>query len=66
MKRVIVKITFKDGSVGYYKSKECITAFKDAAKVFGGEYAKGLVEGLNFAIECYEDVLTEKAEIEEL
>lgn len=66
MKKVVIRITFTDGSVGYYKSSEIITSFKDQAKVFDRKYAEGLVEGLNFAINFYEDLLTKEAKIEEL
>ena len=66
MKKAIIKVTFKDGSFGYYKSNECITSEKSWAKVFSKTYAEGLVEGINFGIKLYEDPMTEKAEIEEL
>lgn len=66
MKKAIIRITFTDGSVGYYKSSECITSFKDQAKVFDLKYAEGLKDGLNFAIKTYEDLLTKSAEVEEL
>ena len=66
MKKVIIQITFTDGSVGYYKSTEIITSSKKDAKVFDKRYAEGLRDGLNFAIKTYEDASTKSAEIVEL
>ena len=66
MTKTIIKITFKDDSVGYYKSTECVTSFRDQAKIFDKRYAEGLADGINFAIKTYGDVMTKKAEIEVL
>lgn len=64
MKLAVVKIIFKDGSIGYYKNKDIITSFKDEALKVDMRYAQGLCEGLNFAIQTYEDELTDHAETE--
>lgn len=64
MKLAIVKIIFKDGSVGYFKNEDLITSFKDNAFKCDVNYANGLCRGLNFAIETYEDELTDHAEVE--
>lgn len=64
MTKAIIRITFTDGSIGYYKSNECVTSFKDQAKVFDKKYAEGLADGINFAIKTYDDIMTKKAEVE--
>ena len=64
MKLAVIKITFKDGSIGYYKNKDIITSFKDKALKVDMRYAQGLCEGLNFAINTYQDELTSHAEVE--
>jgi hypothetical protein len=62
----VVKIIFKDGSVGYFKDNDHITSFKDQAFKADVDYANGLCRGLNFAIETYQDELTDHAEVEVL
>ena len=64
MKLAIVKIIFKDGNVGYFKNNTIITSSKDEALVTSVNFAYGLCMGLNFAIETYEDELTDHAEVE--
>lgn len=59
----IVKIVFKDGDVGYFKNYDSITADESEARMMSIEYAKGLAEGLNFAIQTYEDAETDHAEV---
>lgn len=66
MKLAVIKIKFKDGSIGYYKNKDIITSSKDEALQVDMRYAQGLCEGLNFAINTYKDELTSCAEVEAL
>ncbi len=64
MKLAVVKIIFKDGSIGYFKDEDHITSDKDQAFKAEVNYANGLCRGLNFAIQTYEDELTDHAEVE--
>ncbi len=60
----VVKIVFKDGSFSYYKNREIVVSSKDDALIVGPKYAEGLAEGINFAIQTYEDELVDHAEVE--
>ena len=54
MKQSIIKLTFKDRGIGYYRSHECVTSDRDMAKIFDKKYAEGLAEGIRFCIKVYE------------
>lgn len=64
MKLAVVKIVFKDRTFGYFKDEDHITSFKDQAFRCENSYADGLCRGINFAIQTYEDELTDHAEVE--
>ena len=65
MKKVIIRISFSNGDIGYYKSRECVTSDRDMAKIFDKKYAEGLAEGIRFCIKVYGDDLVTKVEVED-
>lgn len=67
MKKYVIRIEFKNhNQIGYFKSEECVTSFKEKALVCDKAYADGLCRGINFGINFYGDDGVKQAYVEEL
>lgn len=67
MKRYVIRVEFKGhNQIGYFRSEESITAFKEKALVCSKSYAEGLCRGINFGINFYGDEECKQAYVEEL
>ena len=63
MKKYVIRVEFKGhNQIGYFRSEESITAFKEKALVCSKLYAEGLCRGINF----YGDEECKQAYVEEL